>query len=101
MIYKMQVSLGPFGRGYTHRNDYRLQKREAMYKKKFGTTRTEINQRFLGNMDRSISILEVGSNLGIQLLCLQRMGFSNLYGVELQMDAIRRSKRISWDMQTL
>ena len=37
-------------------------------------------------------ILEVGSNVGNQLLCLQRMGFGALYGIELQSYAVEISK---------
>ncbi len=37
-------------------------------------------------------ILEVGSNVGNQLLSLQRMGFGALYGIELQSYAVEISK---------
>ena len=39
-----------------------------------------------------MKILEVGSNVGNQLLCLQEMGFNNLYGIELQSYAVELSK---------
>ena len=61
-------------------------------KRKYGKTRTEFNEKFLEGTDRSASILEVGSNIGLQLLCLQRMGFNNLYGIELQNYAIELAK---------
>lgn len=65
---------------------------EALYKRNYGLTRTELNQKFLASLDRSARILEVGSNVGNQLLCLQKMGFSHLYGIELQSYAVELSK---------
>jgi len=83
---------GRFGRDYTDRNPHSLEELQALYKKNYGTTRIELNERFLQGLDRSIRILEVGSGLGMQLLCLQSMGFGNLYGVELQEYAVEESK---------
>jgi pseudaminic acid biosynthesis-associated methylase len=79
-------------RGYTDRNVFSLEELDTLYKSKYGVTRTELNQRFLEGMDRSTRILEVGSNVGTQLLCLQSMGFVNLYGIELQSYAVELSK---------
>ena len=79
---------GGFGKEYTDRNDASFQEMENLYLADFGLTRTEINNEFLSDMDRNIRILEVGTNIGNQLLCLQKMGFKNLYGIELQDYAI-------------
>ncbi len=89
---QMQKWMGEFGKEYTERNILSLEGMEALYKRNYGVTRTELNERFLEGMDRSIRILEVGSNIGNQLLCLQEMGFSNLYGIELQSYAVELSK---------
>jgi hypothetical protein len=43
-------------------------------------------------LDRSVKILEVGSNLGNQLLSLQKVGFENLYGIEVNSYAIEQAK---------
>ena len=83
---------GQFGKEYTDRNALSLEEVEALYKGNYGVTRTELNERFLKEIDHSIRILEVGSNIGNQLLCLQRMGFRNLYGIELQSYAVELSK---------
>ncbi len=83
---------GRFGRDYTDRNPDSLEELQALYRRSFGTSRTELNERFLGGLNRSIRILEVGSGLGMQLLCLQSMGFRCLYGVELQEYAVEKSK---------
>ena len=84
--------MGTFGRAYTDRNALSLEEMEVLYRNTYGVTRTELNQRFLDPIDQSACILEVGSNIGNQLQCLQKMGFSNLYGIELQPYAVELSK---------
>jgi pseudaminic acid biosynthesis-associated methylase len=83
---------GAFGRDYTERNPQSFDEMEALYTRNYGLTRTELNRRFLDNLDRSMRILEVGSNVGNQLVCLQRMGFECLYGIELQSYAVEIAK---------
>jgi len=83
---------GDFGKEYTDRNALSLDEMEALYRRNYGVSRTELNESFLVNTDRSARILEVGSNVGNQLLCLQKMGFENLYGIELQSYAVELSK---------
>ena len=89
---QMEKWAGEFGKDYTDRNALSLEEMDALYERNYGQTRTELNERFLEGVDRSIRILEVGSNVGNQLLCLQKMGFSNLYGIELQSYAVELSK---------
>jgi pseudaminic acid biosynthesis-associated methylase len=84
---------GNFGQEYTERNRSSLSAMEKLYKHHFGVTRTEMNLQFLDGFDRSMRILEVGCNIGNQLLCLQRMGFENLYGIEPQDYAVETAKR--------
>ena len=86
---------GEFGRNYTERNPLNPEELDASYNSKYGTTRTELNEQFLRTIDRSIKILELGSNVGAQLQCLQDMGFHNLYGIELQEYAVERSKALT------
>lgn len=83
---------GAFGRDYTDRNLQSLEEMEDLYLRNYGVTRTDLNRRFLDDLDRSIKILEVGSNVGNQLLCLQKIGFERLYGIELQSYAVEISK---------
>lgn len=90
--YQMGKWTGDFGREYTDRNDLSLEELDALYKENFGKTRTELNTEFLKGLDFSLRILEVGSNLGVQLACLQGMGFTELYGIELQDYAVELSK---------
>ncbi len=87
-----------FGKEYTDRNPLTIEAMDKVYMLRFGKTRSEFNRQFLGNLDRSIRILEVGANVGSQLQGLQGMGFENLYGIELQSYAIERAKENSRNM---
>ncbi|ODS35513.1 methyltransferase type 11 [Candidatus Altiarchaeales archaeon WOR_SM1_SCG] len=82
-----------FGKEYTDRNLYNPQELDEFYKKTWGTTRTELNEEFLSFLDKDkTKILEVGSNVGNQLLSLQSIGFKNLYGIEISKYAVEKSK---------
>ena len=54
-----------------------------LYSNRYGITRKEMNHEFLEFLDRDYMILEVGSNVGNQLNLLSKMGFKNLYGLEI------------------
>lgn len=82
-----------FGKTYTDRNNMTVEEMNSLYKINYGITRTELNNEFLKDFDKRIRILEVGSNVGNQLLCLQNMGFVNLYGLEPQLYAVELSKK--------
>jgi len=81
-----------FGHDYTDRNALSVQELNALYQEQYGITRTEMNSMFVDKLDRDIRILEVGSNIGNQLLLLQQAGFKNLFGIELQSYAVEMSK---------
>ena len=84
---------GDFGKEYTIRNSYSQSEWDQFYIKTWGISRIDMNQKCIGNLPKESKILEVGSNIGIQLGCLQRMGFENLYGIELQKDVVELSKK--------
>lgn len=86
---QMAAWQGTFGKEYTDRNALTLDEMEELYRKNFGVTRSDLNRRFLSGMDNSTRILEVGCNIGNQLLSLQKMGFQNLCGIELQPYAVK------------
>ena len=92
MTKQMGKWAGNFGQEYTDRNALSIQEMEISYKEHYGITRTDMNSKFIGDFDRDMKILEVGSNIGNQLLCLQKAGFNNLYGIELQSFAVELSK---------
>ena len=83
---------GDFGQEYTDRNTMTVKDMNNLYRQQYGISRSELNTLFLRELDHSIRILEVGTNIGNQLLCLQELGFTNLYGIELQRYAILQSK---------
>ncbi|MEI6437713.1 MAG: pseudaminic acid biosynthesis-associated methylase [Candidatus Omnitrophota bacterium] len=83
---------GDFGTEYIERNYYSPAELDGFYKRNFGSTRTQFNTAFLGKLNRDIRILEVGCNVGNQLLLLQKMGFRNLYGIEINKVAIEKAK---------
>lgn len=89
---QMQEWAGDFGKEYTDRNAMSVEEVELLYKGYFGITRTEMNRRFVGDLDRNIKILEVAANIGNQLCLLQNMGFKSLYGIELQPYAVELAK---------
>ena len=90
---QMGIWSGTFGREYTDRNATSVEELDALYEREFGIGRQAMNQAFLGSLSRDLRVLEVGSNIGNQLLLLQSMGFTSLYGIELQHYAVQLSKR--------
>jgi pseudaminic acid biosynthesis-associated methylase len=90
-----EIWQGEFGRQYTDRHEFTEAGTEELYIKHFGFSRTSMNEEFIGGLDRKLRILEVGCNLGLQLKLLQKMGFQNLYGVELQPYAVNRAQKTS------
>ncbi len=98
---QMEQWAGSFGKEYTDRNILPPEGLEQLCKANYGLTRTEMNQLFLGSLDRNIRVLEVGSNVGNQLICLQNMGFKNLYGIELQPYAVELSKNRTKDINII
>jgi len=89
---QMKEWMGDFGKKYTNRNALTLDEMNEMYRKKFGISRENLNNLFIDEMNRNIKILEVGSNIGNQLLLLQKMRFKNLYGIEINSYAVEVSK---------
>lgn len=82
-IPQQQFWKGDFSKGYLERNLFTPAELDESYRSKFGVTRRSMNKEFLGSLPKDIRILEVGANFGMQLRILQNMGFTNLYGVEL------------------
>lgn len=84
-----------FGEQYVERNPTSPEEMQALYRERFGIERTAMNDDFLADVPRSARILEVGCNVGIQLNLLSRMGFENLYGVEVNRHAIGISHEVN------
>ena len=89
VTFQLKKWTGDFGRKYTKRNTYSIRDLDEFYNNIYGVTRTALNRSFLTGMSKSSRILEVGCNVGNQLLCLQKAGFRNLYAIEPQADAVK------------
>jgi len=81
-----------FGREYTDRNTFTPLELDGLYQRNYGVTRTELNRRFLEGVPKDAQILEIGCNMGNQLLLLQEVGFTNLQAIEIQSYALERAK---------
>ena len=90
---QLQEWKGAFGREYSDRNAFSVKELDDLYERNFGLSRTELNKKFLNEIKPNDKILEVGSNIGNQLICLQEMGFKSLYGIEPQFYAVERLKK--------
>ena len=77
---------GSFGNEYTLRNNGDW---DDLYKKRWNVTRTELNDEFIGHLDSDSHILEVGCNRGHQLQILEKQGFSNLWGLDINKKALK------------
>lgn len=89
---------GEFGRAYTDRNLLSAAQLDELYLRRFGITRRTMNVEFLGEVSRRSTILEVGSNIGVQLQCLQGVGFVALCGLELQFYALQMARARTSDI---
>lgn len=84
---QMDVWRGEFGQAYTARNLLSVEQLDELHAKQYGESRRSMNRRFLEQVPRTCRILEVGTNVGNQLECLKEMGFTRVYGIELQFEA--------------
>lgn len=83
---------GDFGKNYTDRNTRENEDLNKIYETWYGVSRTKMNEKFLNSIPKDSRILEVGCNTGMQLACLKSMGFTSLYGIELQEYAVQKAK---------
>lgn len=72
-----------FGEEYTNRNILTPDEVDILNMKNFGCSRTQIYRKFLGKKELN-RVFEVGCNAGNQLNLLKKMGYNNLWGMELQ-----------------
>ena len=83
-----------FGKKYTQRNTFdSYQMWNRSYIKKFGVSKEHINKNFLQKFSKKIKILEIGCNIGNQLHGLQRIGFKNLTGIDIQQNCLKKIKK--------
>jgi pseudaminic acid biosynthesis-associated methylase len=75
---------GEFGRDYTDRNTFDREQLDRLWSENYGISRSSINREFLELIPKDSSFLEVGCNVGNQLVLLRHLGYSNLSGLEIQ-----------------
>lgn len=80
---------GTFGNDYINRNSGDFDKN---YIENYGISRTFLDKEFLQNIPKDARILEVGCNTGKQLGLLKNLGFSNLFGIEINNKALDIAK---------
>ena len=83
---------GDFGKEYTDRNTFTPDEVDELYIKNYGISRTQLNSEFLDNLELN-RILEVGCNVGNQLHVLKKIGYSDLWGIELQDYAVEVARK--------
>ena len=91
MSEQMKEWAEKFGEEYTDRNMTTPDELDKLLRSRIGFSRTEQIDEFLSDLELD-NILEVGTNVGNQLLLLQKEGFKNLYGIELNRYAVEKSK---------
>lgn len=84
---------GTFAKGYLRRNLFDSKELDRDYVATYGVTRTSLNKEFLKSIPKNARILEVGSNVGNILLSLQKLGYKNLYGIELNPKIVELARR--------
>lgn len=82
-----------FGQEYTDRSIFNPDQLDEYYRNLYGVTRGQMNEEFLNDLDRNIRILEVGCNVGNQLNYLQKMGFKDLSGIDIQEFAVKVAQK--------
>lgn len=92
---------GSHGNAYNLRNPHQIEKADSLFKKEHSISRTDLNKEFLGCFSREIKILEVGSNVGLQLMFLQELGFKRLYGIEINRSSIEICKKNTRDIDVI
>jgi len=96
MVVKTQqekVWSGKFGKNYTDRNILPPEELDQVYIDRYGLSRTFLNKEFIENkINKNKKILEIGCNIGNQLAIIQKMGYKNLWGIELQDYAVELAK---------
>lgn len=85
-FYQREFWAGEFGRSFIDRRNS-LDKINSYYEENTGISISQIFNNFFSGIDRHSKILELGCNIGLNLSILQKMGFSNLYGLEINKKA--------------
>ena len=83
---------GEFGNSYADRN-ISVEETNQLYKERTGITFEDVFKKIFSNIDKNAKILELGCNVGLKLSILQKLGFTNLTGVEINEKAFKIAKK--------
>jgi len=83
---------GEFGNSYADRN-ISIEETNQLYKERTGITFEDVFKKIFSNIDKNAKILELGCNVGLKLSILQKLGFTNLTGVEINEKAFKIAKK--------
>jgi pseudaminic acid biosynthesis-associated methylase len=90
---------GDFGADYRNRIQT-LESYNQFYEENVGFSEEELWKKHFSKFDRNMKILELGSNVGVKLSILKKMGFNNLTGVEINKKTYEIAKQndpsINW-----
>jgi len=84
---------GEFGEKYRERCNT-VEYQNSAYKEKTGFTEEEVFIKMFEGIDKKSRILEVGCNIGLKLSILEKMGFKNLFGLEINKKSFEIAKKI-------
>ena len=93
---QMEKWKGGFGRAYTDRTTFsNIDQFNQIYVQRYGRSRDDLCRDWLHSIPATSRILEVGSSVGYQLMALKRIGFENLFGIEIQRYCVDKAKELA------
>lgn len=81
-----EIWSGTFGDRYINRNQT-IEEVNENFKKETGITVQSIFEDFFGKIPKNYSILELGCNVGVNISMLNKMGFGEITGIEINKKA--------------
>jgi pseudaminic acid biosynthesis-associated methylase len=85
---------GEFGEEYRKRCNT-VEYQNSSYKQRTGITEEEAFLKIFKGIDKKSRILEVGCNIGLKLSILEKMGFENLFGLEINENSFKIAKKLN------
>ena len=87
-----------FGENFLERNKS-YEEINKYFNLEVGINVDEPFQKKISGLNRDISILELGCNVGVKLEILKNMGFKNLTGIDINANALKEGKRRNPDIE--
>ncbi len=84
---------GKFGEEYKERCNS-VEYQNSSYKQRTGITEEEAFLKMFEGIDKKSRILEIGCNIGLKLSILEKIGFENLFGLEINKNTFEIAKKL-------